>query len=836
MLLCAPSTAAWAQVDTSSVAPVPAVVITPDRGWYEAPQTVVLEHPDPAAAITYTLDGSSPLGPGARPYDGPIDIDHPTVVRAAATVGLDPSHPVAHTYLFLDDVLVQADLPTGYPEQWAGRLADYGMDPDIVGPDRDGVVAGLMDLPVVSVSLGAVELFHPETGIYSQATEDGPSWERTANLEWFHPDDPDDSWQVSASIQMHGGASRLPTTTPKKGFRFEFKDSLGPSRLDADLFTDPTAANHFDDLVLKPTFNHSWLARYEVYCDCRRHAMYLRDAFIRGRHQAMGYPIVHSRPAHLFLDGLYWGIYQAIERPDGAWAATYFGGEKEEWDALNAGEAVTGDTTAWIEAHALAAADLADPDAYAALLEHIDDADLVDFLILNHWAGNMDWDARNWYGVRRRAEGERWRFVTWDAEFVMTWPGVDMSDVEVERMPSALHAQMQANADYRMLFADRVQELLHDDGPLTAQVAADAFVGLADASDLAIFAESARWGDHRRDTRPVEGAELYTHDDHWLVELDRLTTEWFPTRADDVVAAYTDQGLFPEVMAPTTSLSPGRHPVGAGLDLSADAPEIWFTTDGTDPRASGGDVSPSAQLWTGSFPLDTAIDLYARARDGDTWSPRRRGLFTVEQPFSDLVVNEIHAHPPDGEPEFLELHNRGDLPIALAGLTWADGIDWQAPLAAVVPANGFLVLTDDAEAFASAHGLAADGVYERALADEGERLALADVHSAAEILVLTYDTTWAPQSRGSGRTLSLLAAALDPADPASWAASEEDGGTPFAANFSPVQTPTGTTPPSPTPRDEPGCGCTSTDAGAVGMAWCVLALGWRRRRAPPDTP
>ncbi len=563
--------------------------------------------------------------------------------------------------------------------------------------------------------------------------------------------------------------------------------------------------------------------------------MYLRDAFIRGRHQAMGYPIVHSRPAHLFLDGLYWGLYQVIERPDGAWAASYFGGEKEDWDALNAGEAVTGDTTAWIGTHALAAADLADPDAYGALLEHIDDTELIDFLILHHWAGNMDWDARNWYGVRRRAEGERWRFVTWDAEFVMTWPGVDMSDVEVERMPSALHAQMQANADDRMRFADRIQELLHDEGPLTADVAADAFVGLADASDLAIFAESARWGDHRRDTRPVEGAELYTHDDHWLVELDRLTAEWFPTRADDVVAAYAEQGLFPDVMAPTTSLSPGRHPVGAGLDLSAEAPEIWFTTDGTDPRASGGSISPTAQLWTGSRPLEAAVDLYARARDGDTWSPRRRGLFTVDQPFGDLVVNEVHPHPPEGEPEFLELHNRGDAPIALAGLIWTDGIAWQAPFVSEVPAGGFLVLTDDGEAFEATYGRAPDGVYMKALADEGERLALADVHSAAEVLVLTYDPAWAPPGQGSGRTLSLVAPDLDPADPISWAASDEDGGTPFAANFSTAQTSTGPTSPSLSSSGKPGCGCTSTDAGAVGMAWCVLAFGWGRRRAPLDT-
>ena len=35
---------------------------------------------------------------------------------------------------------------------------------------------------------------------------------------------------------------------------------------------------------------------------------------------------------HLYLNGLYWGLYNPVERPDASFAASYGGGVPEEWD------------------------------------------------------------------------------------------------------------------------------------------------------------------------------------------------------------------------------------------------------------------------------------------------------------------------------------------------------------------------------------------------------------------------------------------------------------------------------------------------------------------------
>ena len=58
-------------------------VIAPNGGAYHGPLQVTLKESQPGAAIHYTLDGSVP-GPSDKLYEGPIDINQTTIVRARA--------------------------------------------------------------------------------------------------------------------------------------------------------------------------------------------------------------------------------------------------------------------------------------------------------------------------------------------------------------------------------------------------------------------------------------------------------------------------------------------------------------------------------------------------------------------------------------------------------------------------------------------------------------------------------------------------------------------------------------------------------------------------------
>jgi hypothetical protein len=79
-------------------------------------------------------------------------------------------------------------------------------------------------------------------------------------------------------------------------------------------------------------------------------------------------------------------------------------------------------------------------------------------------------------------------------------------------------------------------------------VAAARFKSLAREIDAAIVAESARWGAYRHDIHPYKTGpyELYTRDDHWRQEIERILNQYFPQRTAAFMAQLKKRGLYPE--------------------------------------------------------------------------------------------------------------------------------------------------------------------------------------------------------------------------------------------------------------------------------------------------
>ena len=55
----------------------------------------------------------------------------------------------------------------------------------------------------------------------------------------------------------------------------------------------------------------------------RANTQYIVDEFMRRTQLALGQPSAHGTFVHLYLNGLYWGLYNLTERPDSSFAATY---------------------------------------------------------------------------------------------------------------------------------------------------------------------------------------------------------------------------------------------------------------------------------------------------------------------------------------------------------------------------------------------------------------------------------------------------------------------------------------------------------------------------------
>ncbi|MEO6569611.1 MAG: chitobiase/beta-hexosaminidase C-terminal domain-containing protein, partial [Opitutaceae bacterium] len=105
----------------------------PVRGFYEAPVTVRLDAPEAAGAqIRFTIDGTEPTASWGQPYTAPFRIEHSTILRAAVFENSRQISKVAtHTYLFLADVIQQAQEQPGLPSgsrAWNGFPSAYAMD------------------------------------------------------------------------------------------------------------------------------------------------------------------------------------------------------------------------------------------------------------------------------------------------------------------------------------------------------------------------------------------------------------------------------------------------------------------------------------------------------------------------------------------------------------------------------------------------------------------------------------------------------------------------------------------------------------------------------------
>ncbi len=484
--------------------------------------------------IRYTLDGTRPSLTNGLLYLRPIEITDTTVVRAVAfRAGFRPSNVDTHTFVFPQRVRSQSG--GKFPSTWGVRnggpvVADYEMDAEIVDPPgaAGALIDGLKALPTVSLTLTPEDLYGEAAGIYAHPLEHGQAWERPASFEWFRPAGKPDV-RADCGVRIQGGWSRRPEESPKHSFRLRFRADYGAAELKQTLFTAPGPAG-FRELILRAGCNNSWLHWSGTE---RRRGDLLRDQWMRDTLLELGHPSARGDFVHLYLNGLYWGVYNLVERPDAEFLAQRFGGQPEDYDSRNGENVLSGDTIAWDRMFALANAGIATPEAYAEISRLLDMPAFIDFMAVHLYGGSADIDAAsNWYAARpRRADG-RHVFLMWDGERSLEEVGMNSLNLDADQSPTRLFQKLRENELFRRDFAARLKQLTSTGGPLSPTACAARYSRLADYVRAAMICESARWGDYRRDVHPYrEGPyELYTVQQHWEPEVRRLLQEYFPNR------------------------------------------------------------------------------------------------------------------------------------------------------------------------------------------------------------------------------------------------------------------------------------------------------------------
>lgn len=550
------------------------------HGLFDQPFTLAMSNAT-GDSILYTIDGSNPGLDNGIKYLSPIQIDSTYVIRAVAFSGPRVSNSSTSTYIFPAKVRNQAYDPEGYPFNWGSfsRIdgnapADYGMDPIICNdPDYSGLIEpALKSIPTISLSTSIGYLFSHSTdpvsgGIYVHTDSPtggfGEDWERPASAELLIPGG-SKGFQINCGIRIHGGHSRVPEKNPKHSFRLVFRDQYGPSKLNCDVFENGSS-NEFNSIVLRAGFNHSWL-HWDT--NQRNVAQYIRDSWAKDTWHNMGHTAANNKFVHLYINGLYWGLYNISERMDDDFVADYLGGDKEDWDVIkDYAEVAEGNKEAWNTMMGMAEQGLSDADSYNRIqgknafgeidenLEaFLDVENLIDYMLLNFYAGNLDWDHHNWVAARNRVNpGKGFQFFPWDSERIFYNTSNNVVDEMNEDKPSFLYTQLRHNPMFRIQFARRANELLGPGGLLSPDSVKAAWTKRSKEIELAVIAESARWGDYRKDMHQYNNGpyDLYTKKDHWDVELERLLNDYFPKRSQIVLEQLKEIGLAGEVITGT---------------------------------------------------------------------------------------------------------------------------------------------------------------------------------------------------------------------------------------------------------------------------------------------
>jgi len=792
------------------------------HGFYESPFFLEMQSDISNALIYYTIDGSEPDSNNGILYNSPLLIDTTAIIRSVVinTNGLK-SKIATSTFLFLDDIINQTNNPAGYPALWGVyvesegiAIADYEIDPEITQDPRYANLMkdALLQIPTLSIVTSKDNLFShvqdPEKGgIYIYTGADGYNigrdWERPASVEFFDNSGLDE-FQIDCGLQIHGGASRLPDKTPKHSFRLHFRSEYGDSKLKYPIFGED-AVSSFNSIVLRANYGNTWLHRSASE---RNHAQLIHDTWGKDTQLDMGQASGHGIFVHLYLNGSYWGIYNPTERIDDDFGVSYFGGNKEDYDVIqDYPEAANGNLTAWNNMMKMAREGLANNVNYQRIQgknpdgscnpdyeAYLDVENFIDYMLINYYGANWDWDSHNWIAVRNRIEpGKGFKFFSWDAEHILENVTSNRLSVLNSGRPTEIFSLLKENSEFCRLFADRVQKHSFDDGALSPESGKERWMKRANEIDLAVIAESARWGDYRRDVHrafPGGPFDLYTKE-HWLTEQSFMLNEYFPKRTAEFIKQLREADLFPIYNAPQFFINGEpflQHTVHAGDTLSMEkvGGKIYYTIDGSDP-VIGNDPSPGALIYSIPIELNQSVHIKARVFYRDIWSALNEKMFVVLEEIENLKLTEIHYHPlpedtiDDNNFEFIEIKNTGDASISLNGYKFMDGISFSFPNGTTLNPKEFLVLASDKEYFEMRYKFFPFDEFAGSLDNSGEKIVLANPAGDTVISIRYNDKEpWPVTPDGDG--YSLISAEKNPTgnqnDPENWKASFNLHGSP----------------------------------------------------------
>ena len=624
-----------------------------------------------------------------------------------------------------------------------------------------GLASNRKRLPALSLVTDDRHLWGSK-GIQKQpnAQRHGIAWERPISAELIRPED-NGGFAVDCGIRIQGGGYVRPRYNPNGGlpfskysFRLYFRGDYGTGRLEYPLFGD-IPVQSFDRIVLRAGMNDHT-------------SPFIKDEWARRLCINSGVVTPKGTFVNLFINGKYKGYYNPTERIDTKFLADWYQTD-ENYDLIaQFSEVRSGSVTAWRKLLSYASRyDLDDPKHFQVVEEQLDIAAMADYLLPLIYANNDDWPHNNWRVARHKPDG-KFRFICWDAE----WAFSNSSHNTIKNQLSTLNPPwgnadiaklfnaLKVSPEFQMTFADQVHKHFYNGGALTNTEIRKTYDELYNTVRGTVSL-SKSWG-----------------------------LNWINSRRSRVLAHLREANLAASDEAPKFNQFGGDVPTGFKLNMSSSRGDIYYTTDGSDPRVQfASSISNNAKKYEQSkgIILNTGSKIKARSLNGNKWSALTSATFQVGESAIPIRITEIMYNPQGGDAfEFIELQNIGDSEINLSGFSM-EGISFRfAESTAPLPPGGFLLLVNDAnaEAFRIRYpGAFINGLYEGSLSNRGERIALID-RNGETVLSVDYKDggDWPSEADGDGYSIVLSNQQGDPDAAANWRPSLNKGGTPGRQN------------------------------------------------------
>lgn len=362
----------WFWAFAGLAAQCPAPVFFPQGGFFNEELEVFI-HAETGADIFFTVDGSKPTTKSIR-YRNSLLIEKTTVVRAVAVNAWGEISPLAAQTFFI-----------GEPES---------------------------TIPVVSIAAPPQLLFDPEIGLFMVGSRVVPGgrplnganfWtkkELVVHAELFEPEGRS-VFNSPVGMRLFGGYSRL---FPQKSLALVARERYGEKRVKYPVF-GKEAPKSFKYLVLRNSGSDFGMSHF-------------RDALMTGLLEDWDMDKQAYQPAHVYINGKYWGIYNLREKVNRHFIANHHAVDKDSIDLLEHRGVVRRGSgmhyrqlLAYLQSH-----DLANPAHYEWVKTQMDLDNFMQYQIAQIFFDNQDAGGNIKFWRPQKPDG-RWRWILYDTDW-----------------------------------------------------------------------------------------------------------------------------------------------------------------------------------------------------------------------------------------------------------------------------------------------------------------------------------------------------------------------------------------------------------------------------------